>query len=424
VKISALWMVGLIAVASLLLFGGYNQSVEANSVVQINYWMWHDYPSDPFLQQLVNEFNATHPDIKVNLQVIPWDSFHQKLITAIAAGVAPQVARVHVNWLSELAQMGALMPLNDFIAKWPEASDISEQVWNLLKVQGYSDTKFVVPFQFVALYLYYRKDWFEAAGLTPPKTYVDFLKDAQVLTKDTNGDGRIDQWGYGMRGARGGHDMWNTFANFFNRDGTINLNKEAVVEGTRWYADLYRKWKVTPPSAPSDGYKEYTADFMSGRTAMIIHHIGSSRSMVEALGDKVGAVPVPEGVHGYYTSAVPEGLAILAPAAKDPAVAKAAFEFISWWGSKAQVDKWCKHVGSVPVLKSLANLPYYKGDPFIKATMDSMEFAGHLPTVPATASFIEDTWPTVFGKLLLGEISAEQAVDAFYEHYEVTLNKK
>lgn len=404
----------------LLISGGLVQlGVFASSTTEINYWMWHDYPEDPFLFELVNEFNGTHPDIKVKLQVIPWDTFHEKLITAIAAGTAPEVARVHVNWLGELTQMEALRPLDDLVALWPGGYDVKKEVWDLLRVENYGDTKFVVPFQFLALYLYYRTDLFEAENLNPPTTYKEFLKTAHIFTKDTDGDGKIDLWGYGMRGARGGHDMWNTFANFFNRDGSINLDKDAVAHGTEWYADLFRKEKVSPPSAPSDGFVQYTTDFANSRTAMIIHHIGSSRKMIEALGDKVAAAPVPEGLNGGYTSAVPEGLAIIKPAVKSDAEIEAAFKFISWWGENKQVDRWCRHVGSVPVVQSLAEVPYFRDDPFQKATIDSMKYAGFFPRVPETGSFIEDVWPTTFGRLLLGEIIAEEAVQNFYNHYNV-----
>ena len=100
--------------------------------------------------------------------------------------------------------------------------------------------------------------------------------------------------------------------------------------------------------------------------------------------------------------------------------AEAAFKFISWWGESEQVDRMCRHFGSVPVLNSLAEVPYYRDDPFQKATMDSMKFTGMLPLVPQTGSFIEDVWPTTFGRLLLDEITAEEAVQTFYSHYGVT----
>ena len=410
---------GVILVVVLLIVGMIQLGAFANSVTKINFWMWTDFYEDPLWFDLVDEFNEAHSDIEVKLQLIPWDTFHEKLITTIAAGIAPEVSRVHVNWMGELTEMVALTPLDDFVAAWPGGNDVKEEIWDLLKIKKYGDTKFVIPFKFVALYLYYRPDLFKAEGLTPPTNYEEFLKIAHIFTKDTDGDGKIDQWGYGMRGARGGHDMWNTFANFFNRDGSINLDEAAVVRGVKWYADLFRKEKVTPPSTPSDGYIQFTGDFANGRTTMIIHHIGSSLKMIKALGDKVAAVPVPEGLSGGYTSAVPEGLAIIKPAIESDIEAEAAFKFISWWGENKQVDRMCRHFGSVPVLKSLAEVPYYRDDPFQKATIDSMKFAGMLPLIPQTGSFIEDVWPTTFGRLLLGEITAEKAVQIFYDHYGV-----
>lgn len=410
---------GVFLVVVLLIVGIIQLGAFANSVTKINFWMWTDFYEDPLWFDLVDEFNEAHSDMEVKLQLIPWDTFHEKLITAIAAGTAPEVSRVHVNWMGELAEMEALTPLDDFVAAWSGGNDVQEEIWDLLKIKKYGDTKFVIPFKSVVLYLYYRPDLFKAEGLTPPTNYEEFLKIAHILTKDTDGDGRIDQWGYGMRGARGGHDMWNTFANFFNRDGSINLDEAAVVRGVKWYADLFRKEKVTPPSAPSDGYAEFTGDFANSRTTMIIHHIGSSQKMIEALGDKVAAASVPKGLSGGYTSAVPEGNAIVKPAIESDIEAEAAFKFISWWGENKQVDRMCRHFGSVPVLKSLAEVPYYRDNPFQKATIDSMKYAGMLPLIPETGSFIEDVWPTTFGRLLLGEITAEKAVQIFYEHYGV-----
>lgn len=148
---------------------------------------------------------------------------------------------------------------------------------------------------------------------------------------------------------------------------------------------------------------------------MIIHHIGSFDAMVKALGDKVAATVVPEGMNGGWTTVVPEGNAILKGA--DDEKKAAAFTFISWFAEKEQNERWCKEVGSVPVLKSVGAMPYFQDDPFQKASIESLKYGGVLPRVPATAEFIESIWPTTFQRLLLGEITGEEAVDTFLKHY-------
>lgn len=402
-------------IMALSMLAGFGWLSSAEAATQVTYWAWLDKPQQDLFYNLVQEFNDTHPDIEVTAEVVPWDSFFEKLSVAIAAGNPPDASRVHVNWLGQLADSEALEPLDVYIDAWAGKSDMPENMWGLTAVKN-DPHKYVIPFQVVTLYMYYRADWFKEAGLEVPKTYTEFLEVAQALTKDTTGDGKIDQWGYGMRGARGGHDMWNTFAGFFDRDGNINPDKDAAVKGTAWYADLFKEWKVAPPSAPTDGFAEYTGDFRAGKTAMIIHHIGSFDTMVKALGDNVAATVVPEGMNGGWTTVVPEGNALLAAA--DEEKKQAAFTFISWFAEKEQNERWCKEVGSVPVLKSVGELPYFQNDPFQKASIESLKYGGVLPRVPATAEFIESVWPTTFQRLLLGEITAEEAVDIFLKHFQ------
>ena len=70
------------------------------------------------------------------------------------------------------------------------------------------------------------------------------------------------------------------------------------------FIDLYKNGYV-PESATNDGFNETVANFKSGKTAMFIHHIGSSKGMVEELGDDVDAFIIPKGkgqvdIHGRY----------------------------------------------------------------------------------------------------------------------------
>ena len=60
------------------------------------------------------------------------------------------------------------------------------------------------------------------------------------------------------------------------------------------FIDLYKNGYV-PESATNDGFNETVANFKSGKTAMFIHHIGSSKGMVDELGDDVDAFIIPKG---------------------------------------------------------------------------------------------------------------------------------
>lgn len=69
------------------------------------YWLWLDDPTEAMFDQLVKEFNATHPGIKVEYQIVPLSAYHDKLATAPAAGSGPDAWRFKVWWLGEFVKL-------------------------------------------------------------------------------------------------------------------------------------------------------------------------------------------------------------------------------------------------------------------------------------------------------------------------------
>lgn len=72
-----------------------------------------------------------------------------------------------------------------------------------MKQAGGSDSIYVMPWNIQVLYVYYRPSIFEAAGVEVPKTYEEFLTAIEKCTMDTDGDGKTDVYGFGMRGRQG-----------------------------------------------------------------------------------------------------------------------------------------------------------------------------------------------------------------------------
>jgi multiple sugar transport system substrate-binding protein len=260
---------------------------------------------------------------------------------------------------------------------------------------------------------------FKELGLQPPKTRDEFLEAAKKLTRDLNGDGVPDVYGFGIRGAKGGHDWWGTFvlssgAQFFDASGTPALAKPKAIAANEWFIDLYLKHKVSPPTTPTDGFKEIIANMKSGKTAMTIHHIGSAKEMDEALGDKISAAPVPVGTEGSWTSFGDEENAVF----KGSKVKDAAFKWAAFLATAENNAIWQKASGQVSINISNGS----KVDPqyarFMKATVDSMPFAGVLPAHPKIAEFVDAVWPTTMGQTLLGQITAEEMMKTFDKHFQ------
>jgi ABC-type glycerol-3-phosphate transport system substrate-binding protein len=92
---------------------------------------WDAYSSDgPEVKRLekvlIPQFEKQHPGIVVKDVTIPYDSLHQKLVTAVAGGQLPDLVRSDIIWVPELANLGVLQPLDTTL---PDFKSISSKVF-------------------------------------------------------------------------------------------------------------------------------------------------------------------------------------------------------------------------------------------------------------------------------------------------------
>jgi len=362
----------------------------------VRFWYHFDNPDNP-MSKLVEKFQTKNPGIKIEAENIPWNSYYDNLYTSIVGGNAPDAAMVKLFAQPRLVEMGALEPIGDRIEKWAGKADLLDNLLNLNK--GPDSKQYYLPIQYVVLYLYYRPDLFKAAGLEPPKTCEEFLNAAKTLTKAPN------QYGFGFRGGKGGWDQWGTFV--FSKGAKFEkggLTTPEAIAANQWLIDLHRVHKVFPPSAPNDGFQEILGAFKGGKTAMTIHHIGSSADIVKALGDKVSAAPVPKCGEKAWTSYGDESLAVFSSSsAKD-----AAWKWISFLAEAENNVLFNQATGQLTVTKSGSKDWKLHEQRFVDATVASLPFAAVLPQTSATADFVNTVWPTSMQQALTGQISAEQ----------------
>lgn len=381
----------------------------------VRYWYHTDNPDTDTMPELAAKFEKANPDIKIKIESIAWNSYYDNLYTSIIGGNAPDAAMVKLQSMPQLLQMEALEPLDAYIAKWDGKADILDDLWDKMKAED--GKTYLLPLQYIVSYLYYRADLFDQYNVKIPTNMDEFLAAAKALTLDTNGDGRIDIYGYGFRGAKGGaQEHWGAFV---LPDAVEMTSKQLLspetIAANQYVVDLFRLHKVVPPSAPNDGFNEVTTAFRTGLTAMTIHHIGSSARMAEALGDKVSAVPVPRcGKNGAgWTNFGDEENAILAPSRNK----EAAWKWITFLATAENNNRVVATTGQLPVTKSGSKDWDLHEKRFLDATMDSLPIAHTLPLVPETQEFINNVWPSEMQRAMLGQIDSQammEIVDKLY----------
>lgn len=375
--------------------------------IKFTYWADNtDYSQ--LMQDIIQKFNEENEyGIEVVGEENPWDggAYSENLFNACMGGGSPDVATWKLTATPLFVNNDLLADLTPFVESWDKKDDIPENIYNIMKEAGGSeDAMYVMPWNIQVLYVYYRPSIFEQAGVKVPETYEEFLEAIKKCTMDTDGDGKTDVYGFGMRGGAGGQEPWGSFIH--GRGGSFDdLTSPQSVAGMQDFADLYANGYV-PESAVGDGFQETVANFQSGLTAMFIHHTGSSANMEELLGDDVSAFAFPAG-DGQWTSMGDTDTVIFESCENK----EAAFEWVKYLAAGEGQKMWCEGTGNVPVSQTVQEGEYFQSNRFMQASIAGIDYAGIIPILDTTTEWISTIWPSTVSQALTGDITPEECME-------------
>ncbi len=237
---------------------------------------WSMQQSDRRVQDnqnsVIAEFEKLYPNVKVELEVTPYAGYRDKVLVAAKGGNPPDICVVDQIWNSEFAAAGLIIPIDDYLDGSPiKADQFFEGSWDSVE---WKNQVWGVPMDVgVWEQLFYNADMFNAAGLSVPETWDEWLDVGRKLTKDTDGDGEIDQWGLYLLGAKG--ELVTVFMNslIFSNGGKIvsddgtrgMLDSPEVIEALEFYKALM---EIAPPGVPNADQGPSSDYFARGIVAM------------------------------------------------------------------------------------------------------------------------------------------------------------
>lgn len=392
---------GLLAASALTPMSALAQSTS------INYW--HTFTSQAEfsgLDDVMKLFTAANPGISVVPEGIPNPEFMAKITASVISGSRPDVTMVASERFQDLLAMGALNDMTDLIANWERRSEFADERFD--SITGPDGKVYGVPgFTFVD-WMYYRKDWFEEAGIAPPTTLAELREAAIALSNPAEG-----RYGLGLRGGPGGQNyIINVMEAFgapvLHPDGSIRLDRDAAIAGVDFYAGLLVKDNAVPPSAANDGYQQVVSGFQTGQTAMIWHHTGSYQDIASMLepGVEFGTLAMPAGPVNRVAR-----LAYAYNTITNPANAEAAWEWIKFWGEPDAAVAFLEKTGYFPASTVAAQDERIAGNPMYAAAAETLEFGIPQPSFPGAAGWAEGVVLPAFQEVLIGQSTSEQAVD-------------
>lgn len=389
-------------------------SVKSFAADPVGYW--HHFTSQTEMKGLADIeglFEAA-TGRSVRAEGIPNAQYMSKVTTASVAGGLPETVMVTTDRLPEIHALGAIQPVSANVEGWSETGNFSDAAWQGITLDG--ETYGVPAFAFVN-WAYYRKDWFEEAGLSPPDTYEEFQEAAIALTDPAAG-----RYGFGMRGGDGGQgyiaDVLASYGALIDTDdGGLAFDTDKAREAMQFYADIAVKHGAVPPSVANDSYRQIMEGFKTGQTGMIWHHTGSLTELTEVLNeDQIGTMLMPAGpaqriarVNYLYNGVTGQG------------DGEGAWDWIAFWGNPDAAVALLEATGYFPATTAVASDPRITGNPIYQAALDTLPIGTPSPKVVGYAAWLKNTALAEFQKILIGTATVEQAVDNMAREFDKTV---
>ncbi len=175
------------AIATLSLGCGGGSGSVANKEVTLHYWRPFGDSQEMFT--LIDEYQALHPNVRIEYSKKNIDTYEDDLLNALASGTGPDVFAINNSWTPKY--LDKIVPAPDALMNY---RGYKEAFVDVVVNDFTKDEKiYGVALSVDSLGLYYNKDLMGTVGIaTPPKTWADLETDSQVIT-------RQDRTGYFTR---------------------------------------------------------------------------------------------------------------------------------------------------------------------------------------------------------------------------------
>lgn len=240
--------------------GNSDSSETADGKKNLSVFIFANDHESKVYKDMIKKFEEDHKDTigKVDIQITTQEEYSKTLTGMMTAGDLPDVFYVGPEAVEQYVENGYIADLQPILDEKGISTDglVAQEALNSYRYDGEktgSGDLYALPKDASVFAYAYNKDIFDEAGIPYPDpenpyTYEEFVDVCQKLTKDTDGDGEIDQWGCGMANVFMLQQyVWSNGASYLSDDyKTVNIDTPEFKEALQKYVDLTLKYKVTP----------------------------------------------------------------------------------------------------------------------------------------------------------------------------------
>jgi fructooligosaccharide transport system substrate-binding protein len=270
--------------------------------------VWMGWPRDRVIT-LIEQFETENPDIKVDIQLIPFSQLFSTLEVRLPTGTTPDVYIVDGPVTASYAARGYLLPLDEFYSD----QELAEWFPSSIESGSYDGKLYSIPYATSSAALYYNKELFDKVGYPlPPSdpderwTWEDVATAAVEIQKALHDMGDTDVWGLLIEQIDRPYQLLPLAqslgaevigSNGLEVDGCIN--SPTFVEAATFYWRLFNELKVSPQGVDDSAVaREY---FGTGKAAMML---GAEWNLVR-LSKSFPELQFGVSPHPYFESGIP-----------------------------------------------------------------------------------------------------------------------
>ena len=251
-KNMAVLVAALLCIAGLVIYG---QNIRRPQVLEFgmfgdSYWEVANADGYVIIDKAIKMFEKLHPEIKIHYYSgIPKDDYEEWLARKILKGDAPDVFMILSEDFSHMVSLGLLENLDKEIQE-DKSVEIRDYYETSLEAGKIDDRQYALPYETVPTLMFVNKTLLEKEGIPVPDadwSWDDLYRICKKVTKDLDGDGRLDQFGtynYGWLEA-----LYSNDGKIFDPQGKkCYLISERTEESVRFIQrinELYQGEKVT-----------------------------------------------------------------------------------------------------------------------------------------------------------------------------------
>ncbi len=310
--------------------------------------------SENDVRAMTHDFEQAHPDISVNLEFVPYEALHDKIVAARGAGSGGyDVVLFDDMWPAEFSKFNMLKDITAQITP-DEKKQVFDGAWNTV---SWNNKQWGMPWILDTKYLFYNKAMLAKAGITtPPTSWQQVMEQSEILKqKGIVKYPLVWSWSQAEALVCDYTTMMSAFGGQFYQQGKLTFSDAGSLKAVNYMKTSLDKG-VTNPNSREYLEEDVRKVFSNGDAAFALnwtymYNMANDPKQSKVAGD-VGIIPAPAEKPGEVAAMNGSmGLGIT----QTSAYPDQAWQYIRYLTSQPVQDKYARL--SLPIWKSSYDNP-------------------------------------------------------------------